>query len=135
MVGRRIAFDYGLARIGVAVCDPDGIIATPLAAIKTQGCEKQITALMAEYQPIAIYVGLPLHLSGQASQSSQASAAFVESLAKYGVPVRMIDERFTTKTAAAKLAEAGFSSKAAKRFIDSASAVAILEQGLATEAR
>ena len=62
--GRRIAFDYGDVRIGVAVCDPDGIVCTPLTALKAQDekLAEAIRALLEEYVPIYIAVGEPRHL-------------------------------------------------------------------------
>ena len=67
--GRRIAFDYGDARIGVAICDPDGILATPLPFLDARSPKviKQIAALLDEYSPISIFIGLPKHLSGAES--------------------------------------------------------------------
>jgi putative Holliday junction resolvase len=64
MRGRRIAFDYGDVRIGVAVCDPDGILCSPLPAIRTgdPNLFSVIEDLFKEHQPIAVYVGLPLSL-------------------------------------------------------------------------
>ena len=133
MIGRRIAFDYGLARIGVAVCDRDGILTTPLDAITPKNSHKKIAELIAEYQPVALFVGKPVHLSGASSESTERAEEFAQGLETFGLPVIRIDERFTTKSAASQLAEAGYSAKEAKGKIDSASAVAILEQGLAME--
>ena len=64
--GRRIAFDYGDVRIGVAISDVDGILAVPLATLinKEETLFLQIAELVDEYQPVHIYVGKPLHLSG-----------------------------------------------------------------------
>lgn len=133
MRGRRIAFDFGLARIGVAICDPEGILATPLEAIATKGCLDAIKKLVEEYQPVALYVGKPLQLSGEASSSLEAAREFAKELEQCGVPIRFIDERFTTKSAARSLSEAGYSAKESKSKIDSAAAVAILESALAME--
>jgi putative Holliday junction resolvase len=64
--GRRIAFDYGDARIGVAICDPDGILATPLPFLDAKHPKliQHIGELVAEYEPLRIYLGEPKHLSG-----------------------------------------------------------------------
>jgi putative Holliday junction resolvase len=110
MRGRRIAFDYGDVRTGVAICDPDGILATPLEAISTQdlGYFQKITSLLAEYEPVKIFVGMPLHMSGLTSESSSKVEAFVvklESLTK--TPVALIDERLSTVSAQRRLKEAG----------------------------
>ena len=135
MIGRRLAFDFGMARIGVAVCDREGILASPLETISTKDARKKIDALVEEYSPVVIYVGKPLHLSGGSSESTEAAEEFARSLERYGVPIEMVDERLTTKSASAQLSQAGYSAKESKSKIDSASAVAILEQALAREKR
>ena len=69
--GRRLAFDYGSVRIGVAVCDPDAILATPLAFLSATHpkLNQQIEDLLDEYQPIEIFIGYPKHLSGADGES------------------------------------------------------------------
>ena len=136
--GRRIAFDYGSVRIGVAICDPDGILATPLPYLSTTHpkLDEEIAALLSEYQPIAIFIGYPRHLSG----ASGASVALVEEFkAKISlitkVPLIYIDERLSTVSAAKLLKESGKNTKESRELIDSMSAVAILEQGLRSEQR
>lgn len=138
MRGRRIAFDYGDARIGVAVCDPDGILATPLPFLDARKPKviKDVVALFEEYQPIAIYLGKPKHLSGADGDSVAKVEVFAAAI--QGVtdtPIRFIDERLTTVDAQRKLREAGKSVKDSRSLIDSMAAVAILEAGLASEAR
>jgi len=135
MRGRRLAFDFGTARIGVAVCDADGLLATPLAALDAKRYKRAIAELIAEYQPIALYVGDPRHLSGAQSSSSEKAAAFAEELKEFGIPVLLVDERMTTRAASRELSAAGISRKDQKKLIDSASAVAILELGMAKESQ
>ncbi len=134
--GRRIAFDYGDVRIGVAISDPDSILASPLTTLSS-GDPKlftQISELLAEHEPIAIYVGEPLNLSGQASSSAQKAVAFAEKLhSQFGIPVTMIDERLSTVSATSAMRQSGVNAKDARSKIDMAAAVAILEQGLAIE--
>ena len=134
--GRRLAFDYGDARIGVAVCDPDGIIATPLEFLTTKNpaLKTLILELFREYEPTKVYVGLPLNLSGDHSESSVKAITFSEFLRPLAsCPVELIDERLTTSTASAALAQAGLSAKDQRKKIDSQSAVVILESGLAKD--
>lgn len=136
--GRRIGFDYGDARIGVAVCDPDGILATPLPFLdaKHPKLKVHLTELFAEYSPIAIYVGLPKHLSGSegvAVSKVRDFASVIESLIP--VAVSFVDERLTTVDAARKLREGGKNSQESRALIDSMAAVSILESGLASEDR
>jgi putative Holliday junction resolvase len=136
MRGRRIAFDYGDVRIGVAVCDPDGILCSPLPAIRTgdPNLFSVIKDLFKEHQPIAVYVGLPLHMSGQSGESTEKARAFgTEISARFGIPVHFIDERLSTVSAQRKLKDAGVSSRDSKDLIDSMAAISILEQGLLSE--
>jgi putative Holliday junction resolvase len=135
-LGRRLAFDYGDARIGVAFCDPDGILATPLEflATKNPALKTLILELFSEYEPTKVYVGLPLNLSGDHSESSAKAIAFSEFLRPLAsCPVELIDERLTTSTASTALAQAGLSAKDQRKKIDSQSAVVILESGLAKD--
>ena len=136
--GRRIAFDYGDVRIGVAISDPDSILASPLTTLSSGDPKlfKQIAELITEHEPVAFYVGQPLHLSGQSSLSVEKATAFAEKLStQFQISVTMIDERLSTVSAARSLREAGVDMKSAKTKIDSAAAVAILEQGLALDKR
>lgn len=138
MRGRRIAFDYGDVRTGVALCDPDGILATPLCVLETKSKEfvNQISILLSEHEPIRIYVGQPLNMSGSAGESSMKVQTFIETLsALTDIPIETVDERLSTVSAQKKLKEAGVSSRGSKSLIDAMAAVAILEQGLISESR
>lgn len=132
-IGRRIAFDHGDVRIGVAVCDPDGILATPYGALQSKDPQlmSRIFELIQEFEPVKFYIGLPVQLSGVDSESTRKAREFGESLAsKFDIPCEYIDERLSTVSAAKNLAEAGISAKEAKNKIDAMAAVQILEQGL-----
>jgi len=136
--GRRIAFDYGDVRIGVAVCDPDGLLATPLEVIssKDPSLIANIRVLIEEYEPVKLYVGRPKMLSGADSTAVDKANAFAEKLTNhFDIEITMIDERLSTVSAARSLREAGVDAKSAKSKIDSVAAVAILEQGLAIDKR
>ena len=136
--GRRIAFDYGDVRIGVAVCDPDGLLATPLEVIssKDPSLIANIRVLIEEYEPVKLYVGRPKMLSGADSTAVDKANAFAEKLTdNFDIEITMIDERLSTVSAARSLREAGVNAKSAKSKIDSVAAVAILEQGLAIDKR
>jgi putative Holliday junction resolvase len=134
--GRRIAFDYGDARIGVAICDPDGILATPLPFLDAKHPKliQHIGELVAEYEPLRIYLGEPKHLSGSDGAAVEKVRSFERLLSEeFKLPVVFVDERLSTVDAARKLREAGKSSRDSKTLIDSMAAVAILESGLARE--
>lgn len=131
--GRRIAFDFGSARIGVAICDPDGILALPLPYLEAKHprLNQQISALLEEYLPVEIFIGYPLHLSGEAGAAVSLVEGFKSSLRLITeLPITFIDERMSTVGAAKTLREAGKTARESKSLIDSISAVAILEQGL-----
>ena len=135
-LGRRLAFDYGDVRIGVAVCDPDGILATPLEFLSTKdpALKSSILALYSEYEPAKIYVGLPLNLSGEESEATKKAIAFSDLLTQLvSCPVKLVDERLTTTSASASLSQAGVNAKDQRKKIDSQSAVIILESGLAQD--
>jgi putative Holliday junction resolvase len=135
-LGRRLAFDFGDVRIGVAVCDPDGILATPLEFLSTKdpALKSSILALYSEYEPAKIYVGLPLNLSGEESEATKKAIAFSELLTQLvSCPVKLVDERLTTSSASASLSQAGVNAKDQRKRIDSQSAVIILESGLAQD--
>lgn len=134
--GRRIAFDYGDVRIGVAITDVSGILATPLPFIANldESLIDQLTALYKEYEPIYTAIGFPLHLSGNHSDKSSNVTKFSERLSEITEnPIYLIDERLTTVSAGRSLREAGLNSKSAKNEIDSTAAAAILDSALNQE--
>ena len=134
--GRRIAFDYGDVRIGVAISDPDSILSSPLTTLSTGDPKlfKQIAELVAEHEPVAVYVGDPINLSGESSASAQKARAFADDVhSEFSIPVTMIDERLSTVSATNAMRESGINSKDARSRIDMAAAVAILEQGIALD--
>jgi putative Holliday junction resolvase len=134
--GRRIAFDYGDVRTGVALCDPDAILASPLCVLesKSKNFLSDINDLLTEHQPIAIFVGLPMNMSGSSGESAEKVDVFVSALKEItNLPIQYVDERLSTVSAQKKLKEAGVSSRDSKQMIDAMAAVAILEQGLLRE--
>lgn len=131
--GRRIAFDYGDSRIGVAICDPDGILSTPLPFLDSRHPKlgKQISELFTEYEPIQIFLGLPKHLSGTEGEAVDKVRKFAATLSELStVEITFIDERLTTLDAQRRLKESGKSIKDSRHLIDSMAAVTILESGL-----
>jgi putative Holliday junction resolvase len=135
--GPRLAIDVGSVRIGLAICDPDGILSSPLPALgrsnELMDTLQLVSELVAENSVIEVYVGDPISLSGGQSASTRDAREFAEKLAaQISVPIRLVDERLTTVTASAKLRISGKDAKQSRSLIDSASAVEILEQALAT---
>jgi putative Holliday junction resolvase len=129
--GRRLGFDVGQARTGVAVSSDDGIFASPIGNISDPA---EAIELIGEYSPIELYVGLPLSLAGNSTASTKHAIDFASKLAELtGLNVLMVDERLTTTSAAALMRQAGKNSKKARASIDAAAATIILEQALALE--
>ena len=134
--GRRIAFDYGDVRIGVAVSDPDSILSSPLTTLKAtdKTLLKQISQILSEIEPIVIYIGRPALLSGNDGVATDKALEFVSMLATITqIPVEMIDERMSTLSAARNLRDAGRNAKDSKNAIDMAAAVAILDFAIEIE--
>ena len=136
--GRRIAFDYGDVRIGVAVSDPDSILSSPLTTLRSdsKSLSKEILAIFEKIEPIQIFVGKPALLSGNLGSASEKAEEFAKRLAALiDVEILMVDERMSTVSAARNLREAGKNAKDSKSSIDMAAAVAILEFGIEIQKR
>ena len=134
--GRRIAFDFGDVRIGVAVTDASGILATPLRFLQNsdESLISEISSLYDEYMPIYTAIGFPSHLSGSESQKSESVTEFASRISALNEnPIYLIDERLKTVSASRTLREAGLNSKSSKSEIDSMAAVAILDSALNQE--
>lgn len=135
-IGRRLGIDWGSARIGVASCDPAGSVATPVRTVPGDARALDVLAeLVAEYEPIEVIVGLPRSLDGGEGPAARRIRGYAASLAGAigGTPVRFVDERLTTVTAAGALRRAGRSSRQQRAVIDQVAAVTILEQALEIE--
>ncbi|MCB0870200.1 MAG: Holliday junction resolvase RuvX [Solirubrobacterales bacterium] len=97
---RVLALDYGTARIGCAISDPTGTLATPIAAIEPPEVA-EVLRLAGEREAEKIVVGLPVSLSGEDSAQTELTRAFAEDLGEATtIPVETWDERFTTRMAA-----------------------------------
>ena len=136
--GVRLALDVGSVRIGVAKCDAEGLLATPLVTI-TSGPDavNEVYELVHEFEAKCVYVGKPISLAGKDTASTMAALDFASLLAKQlendAVTVRLIDERLSTVSAQRGMHEAGRTVKQSRDAIDQAAAVVILEHALATE--
>jgi len=133
--GRRLAFDYGDVRIGVAVSDPDGIFSSPRDFLANdENFEYNLSALLAEVEPIYIVIGLPLHLHGGSSAKSDSVHDFAARLrTSYSSDIYFVDERLSTVSAAKALRESGKDARTSRSLIDSATAAGILESALMAE--
>ncbi len=134
--GIRLAVDVGSARIGVARCDPGGLLASPLTTIRRgRGDLDSLAALAAGEGAIELLVGLPTGLSGRegaaAADARSVAAALAARLAP--LPVRLVDERFTTAMAHDALREGGRRERDRRPVVDKAAAALILQGALDTE--
>ncbi len=130
--GVRLGIDVGTVRVGVAACDPDGIMAFPVATVARDAAAiASVAALAAERAAVEIFVGLPLHLSGAEGPSAADARAFAAAIAeRTGIPVRLVDERMSTVSASRNMREAGRNAKSQRSSIDQAAAVVILDTAL-----
>lgn len=133
--GVRLGIDVGKARVGVARCDRDGLLAVPVETVaRTDAAVARITELVAEYDAFELLVGLPVSLSGGDTASTDDARAFAHELrAATHLPVRMIDERLSTVSAHAALRSAGRSQRSSRKIIDQVAAVVLLQQAIDVE--
>ncbi|GAA3021352.1 Holliday junction resolvase RuvX [Microbacterium dextranolyticum] len=133
--GIRLGVDVGTARVGVARCDPDGLLAVPVETVP-RGDEAiaRIAQLAGEYDAFELLVGLPISLSGNETSSTADARSFAQDLAAVtGLAVRMVDERLSTVSAHAALRGAGRSQKSSRRIVDQVAAVVLLQQAIDVE--
>ncbi|MGU3653297.1 Holliday junction resolvase RuvX [Mycolicibacterium sp. A43C] len=133
--GRRLGVDVGTVRIGVASCDPDGILATPLETVtreRTGRHLRRLVALVQENSVVEVIVGLPRTLADRSGSSAQDAVEMADKLAELiaPVPVRLADERLTTVSAQRALRDAGVRAKNQRAMVDQVAAVGILQTWL-----
>lgn len=136
--GARIGIDWGKARIGVAASNPRTSFAFPVETVQAGRDElTRLAALVEEYAPELIYVGLPLTLAGERAQAAvfvlERATALAAAVAP--VPVRLVDERMSTASASRSLGSAGRRAKQQRSVIDQAAAVEILQRAIDAESR
>lgn len=136
--GVRLGIDLGDVRIGVASCDPSGLIATPVETVaRGDGDLARLRVLALEHQAIEMVVGLPRSLSGGEGPAAAKVRGFAAELAAAitpdGLTVRLFDERLSTVSAEAVLRQQGRKGKRRRAVVDQAAAVVILQNALDTE--
>ena len=130
--GVRLGVDAGKARVGVAVCDRDGLLATPVVTLaRSETTVPELARLVDDYGATEVVVGLPLSLRGDDTASTaDARTLAAELAAAVEVPVRLVDERLSTVSAQRALHQSGRSVKASRPVIDQVAAVIILQNAL-----
>ncbi len=133
--GVRLGIDVGKARVGVARCDREGLLAVPVETIaRDEAAFDRLTVLATEYEPIEIVVGLPVNLRGDDTASTTDAREFAaDVLRRTGIPVRLVDERLSTVTAHSALRRAGRSQRQSRSMVDQVAAVVLLQQAIDTE--
>ena len=131
---RVLAVDWGERRIGLAVSDPQGVIATGLATLLVRSLEDAVTEVVRvarEVEASCVVVGLPLLMDGRRGEAAEAAQRFADLLReRSGLPLETYDERLTSALSARRLREAGVRTGHAKDRVDQGAAVALLESYL-----
>ena len=126
-----LSFDFGLARIGVAVGQSITQTATPLATLNAKGGIpdwSQIEKLIKEWQPSMLLIGEPLNMDSSEQSITLLARKFANRLhGRFGLPFQMVDERLTSVSAREEIFEYGGYKKLKKTQIDSVAAALILE--------
>ena len=135
--GRRLGLDVGTVRIGVALSDPDGILATPLETVAAEkgsgrrpGSEfDRVLELVEQNFVVEVVVGLPVTLRSRKTESTIRAENYAAALqeALDGIPVRLVDERMSTVAATGAMRASGVSERKGRSRIDQAAAVHILQ--------
>ncbi len=134
--GIWLAVDVGTVRVGVAVSDPGGVLATPLTTLRRDAAGgrdlAELADLVREREAAGVVVGLPTTLAGRETASAAMAREYAAALSELisPVPVELCDERLTTVTAERKLAERGVRGRARRAVLDQAAAVVLLQHWL-----
>jgi len=128
---RILAVDLGTKRIGLALSDPDGVIASPLFVLQRRGGPgdlAEVAAIAKDYEAGEIVVGLPVNLRGAEAEAAQAARREIAALqALTPVPVVVCDERLTTAVAQRGLREGGLSTRQQRGLVDKLAATVLLQ--------
>jgi putative Holliday junction resolvase len=129
--GTALAFDFGERRLGVAVGELSLRISHPLVTIEADsdaGRLDAVAALIREWQPAVLVVGLPAHMDGTEHALSARCRKFARRLeARFGLPTALVDERLTSYAAGEALAQAGVRGRRQKQMLDQVAAQQILD--------
>jgi len=131
---RALGLDIGSVRIGVAVSDPSGSVASPLTVLDARSLASDIgplARLVEDYEPECLVVGLPLSLSGETGPQAEAVQATAERLAgAVGVPLAYADERLSSAEARRMMSASGLSEKEQRGSVDKVAAALLLQSWL-----
>lgn len=133
--GTRLGIDVGKARVGVARCDPDGMLAVPVETVpRSESSVERIAQLATEWEPLEFVVGLPVNMRGEETASTTDARDFALAIRRRtGIDVRLVDERLSTVSAHAALRSSGRSQKKSRSIVDQVAAVVFLQHAIDTE--
>tara|TARA_B100000212_G_scaffold127631_1_gene95743 strand:+ start:526 stop:936 length:411 start_codon:yes stop_codon:yes gene_type:complete len=132
-MGRVLGVDYGSSRVGLALSDPQKIIASPLHTLINNGndrLKKKLLELIKEKNVEYIVIGLPIGLKGQETSQTKIVREFAEEIRSLALPVYFQDERLSSLSAKKSLIEQNVKTGHNKSFIDSTAAAIFLQQFL-----
>ena len=132
---RALGIDLGTRRVGLALSDSGGLLATPLEVLQRSGTEARdhaaIAAVVAELDVEVVVVGLPLSLDGSTGVAAKAAHAEADRLAKaLGIPVETHDERLTTVSAEQHLRAGQVKGRRRRQVVDMVAAAVLLQSWL-----
>lgn len=135
--GVRLGVDIGSVRIGIAKCDPDGILATPVAVLNPQELIGELRKLVDELTPIEMIIGYPIDLRGEEAIAAKNVRLVAQNIMESfpNISIRLVDERLTTRVARTQLQQNGHSTRSDKELIDAIAATVLLEDALEFERR
>lgn len=133
---RYLAIDHGQKRTGLAICDRNETICSPLTVISAQqNVLKKLVEVIADEGVEAIVLGLPLNMDGSEGPQAKIVRAFAEELkVRIDIPIHFQDERLSSFAAEEKLAPAELTRKKQKKHLDAVAAAQILETFLENKA-
>ena len=132
-MGRVLGVDYGSSRVGLALSDPQKIIASPLHTLINNGndrLKKKLVELIKKKNVEYIVIGLPIGLKGQETSQTKIVREFAEEIRSLALPVYFQDERLSSLSAKKSLIEQNVKTGHNKSFIDSTAAAIFLQQFL-----
>lgn len=130
---RVIALDIGERRVGVAVSDPHGSVATPVAVLEASALASadRVRELVTEWDAALVVVGLPLTMAGEEGAQARRAREAAERIAAFlDVPVTFYDERLSSAAAKRAMRDAGVSEKRARGSVDKVAAAIFLQSFL-----
>ncbi len=137
--GVRLGVDVGTVRVGLAVSDPSGLVASPVETLaRDVAASSDIARIVTEARErdaVEVVVGLPLSMSGREGPAAVAARGYAAAIARRvaPTPVRLVDERLSTVSAHQALHAAGRRGRRQRQVVDQVAAVIVLQQALDAE--